>query len=76
MSDNCFCFFSTSSIKADGENCFVMVSKRIGYSLTWSDDKMNVLTEKTILDSKKEAMELNPLFIAQSHAVSPSLFSS
>jgi len=38
--------------------------------------QMNTLTEKTILDSRKEAMELNPLFIAQSQAVSPSLFSS
>ena len=38
--------------------------------------KMNVLTEKTILDSRKEAIELNPFFIAQSQAVSPTLFSS
>jgi len=36
----------------------------------------DVLTEKTILDSRKEAMALNPLLIAQSQAVSPFLFSS
>ena len=35
-----------------------------------------VLTEKTILDSRKAAMELNPLLMAKSHAVSPFLFSS
>ena len=38
---------------------------------TWS-----ILTEKTILDSKKDAISLKFPFIAQSQAVSPFLFSS